>query len=129
MIKSISTVTQAIARTRALQSPQAPVHASKRDPFGKPWMTTVALLAVNVSLVAVLISSAPKAQAQQIPSLPVCNWCYERWVGDKAWHRTKGGVFWRRMEGMAIHHQNDGAYPYSCRTAHPWAACCDPSKG
>ncbi len=36
--------------------------------FAKPWMTTVALMAVNVSLVAVLISSPPGAQAQQIPS-------------------------------------------------------------
>ena len=94
--------------------------------FPKPWMTTAALIAVNLSLVAVLISSAPTAQAQQIPSIPVCNWCYEREIQGHFYHSTKKRLFWRRAEGMEIHHRNDGAYPRSCRAAHPWARCCEP---
>ncbi len=97
--------------------------------FAKPWTTTVALMAVNLSLVAVLISSAPRAQAQQIPSLPVCNWCYERMINGKMHHSTKGGAFWRRVEGMEIHHRYDGGYPGACMTAHPWARCCEPKGG
>ena len=98
--------------------------------FAKPWMTTFALMAVNISLVAVLISSAPTAQAQQLPSLPVCSWCYERQLANGNWvHSTKERRFWRRVDGMTIYHERDGSYSRACWTAHFWAACCDPGKG
>ena len=98
--------------------------------FAKPWMTTIGLMAVNVSLIAVLIGGPRATLAQQIPSIPVCNWCYERQhrVNNHWYHTTKKGRGWSRVEGMTIHHRNDGAYLGSCWSAHFWAGCCDPGK-
>ncbi len=97
--------------------------------FARSWMTTVGLMAVNVSLAAALVVSPTMARAAQEP-LYVCNWCYEGWsfMQNRSVHATSKRLPWfeRYPSGLNYYHRNDdGLYPGRCEEAH-FVACCEP---
>ena len=102
--------------------------ASDGGLFARPWMTTIGLMAVNVSLAAALAVSPTRAKAAQ-ETIFVCNWCFEGYTYGGWVHAESKMGWWMKKYRSALaysHRYDEGLYPGTCEQAHYDAACCDP---
>ena len=96
-----------------------------------PWVTTAALFAVNIALVAAVLGSPQPARAQIGESADICQECYQGIIPTKAGFKRVHATTWFNGEfgsafgGAYLTRHNFGSfYSGACRAAHYDKPCC-----